>query len=282
MLNMSAADGGNESFIGTYDASSSNNVSSDGTAPGSVTGQTAYASYFLNITNGSENLHLVDTTEALFNTVGADLDQDANLPVTEDFDQHTRHATPPDIGADEFRSIGPYSYFKNVTIDRTKIDDPSCGTTLTNFPMLYNSVDTNLRDHVTDPQGDDIIFTAVDATTCGDAGLAPCVLDHEVESWNAVTGHLVAWVRLPSVNTNVAGLNTVIQIVYGNTDITSSTQTQKPADVMVPEKLPGGVAFERRPVGRGASDRGQHRHRQQRHDERRHDHHRPSGQSGRR
>ena len=162
-----------------------------------------------------------------------------SAPVTEDFDQHTRHATTPDIGADEFRSIGPYSYHKNITIDLTKIDDASCGATLTSFPMLYNSVDTDLRDHVTDPQGDDIIFTSVQDATCGGAGLAPCILDHEVESWNAATGHLVAWVRLPSVNTNMAGSNTVIQIVYGNTDITSSTQTQKPADVWDPMSYQG-------------------------------------------
>ncbi len=103
VLDMNAA-GGNESFFGPFDASSSNNVSSDGTAPGagSATGQTAYATYFVNINNGLEDLHLLNDSPTLWGVNGADLDQDPNLPVITDFERGLRPATNPDIGADEF------------------------------------------------------------------------------------------------------------------------------------------------------------------------------------
>ena len=38
------------------------------------------------------------------------------------------------------------------------------------------------------------------------------------------TGELIAWVRIPSLNTNVAASDTVIYIYYGNSDVASSTQ----------------------------------------------------------
>lgn len=82
----------------------SNNVSSDATAAGagSQTNQTSYASYFVSVTDGSEDLHLLNDSASLWSTTGADLDSDPDLPVTHDIDRETRHATTPDIGADEF------------------------------------------------------------------------------------------------------------------------------------------------------------------------------------
>ena len=80
------------------------NVSSDLTAtgPNSQTGQTSYASYFLDTTGGSENLHLQNDSRTLWGIYGADLDSDPNLPVTKDIDGQWRDADRPDIGADEF------------------------------------------------------------------------------------------------------------------------------------------------------------------------------------
>ncbi len=108
--------GGEACFSGSF-AAENNNVASDATAvgAGSQINQSAYASYFVNVTPGSEDLHLLDDSNALWGTSGADLDSDPNLPVTEDIDREPRHTSTPDIGADEvsvsvnYRSIGSYS-----------------------------------------------------------------------------------------------------------------------------------------------------------------------------
>ena len=96
-------------------------------------------------------------------------------------------------------------------------------TTLTDYPLLYSVTDTNLQAHVTNANGWDIIFRAEDDTTCGGAGLSPCILDHEIEKYESSTGELVAWVRLPSVNGVGAASDTVIYISYGNTCISAPT-----------------------------------------------------------
>lgn len=84
------------------------------------------------------------------------------------------------------------------------------------FPVLISVVDLNLRStgnggHVESANGYDMVFTASDGTT---------PLDHEIERWDGATGELVAWVRLPSLS---AG--TVIYLYYGNSQISSATET---------------------------------------------------------
>ena len=131
--------------------------------------------------------------------------------------------------------VGPgtsFDFFKTITIDRSKIPG-TCGTTLSNYPMLFSGSivpDPDLANtptgDITDLEGDDIIFRASDDATCGGAGLSPCVLDHEVEKYVSGTGELVAWVRIPSVKT-ANGANTsdtVIQIFYGNDDVNTSSE----------------------------------------------------------
>ncbi len=88
-----------------------NNVSSDATADdfggaGNVINQSTYASYFTNVTAGSEDLHLVADSNALWGTYGEDLDSDPNLPVTLDIDGDTRDSGQPDVGADEVSLTG--------------------------------------------------------------------------------------------------------------------------------------------------------------------------------
>ena len=100
-------------------------------------------------------------------------------------------------------------------------------TTLANYPMLFTVTDPDLRHtasggKVTDLGGDDIIFKGLDATTCGAA--PPCTLDHEIERYVNTTGELVAWVRIPAVNTTGAGSDTVIYMYYGNSTVTSPTE----------------------------------------------------------
>ena len=120
-----------------------------------------------------------------------------------------------------------FGFRKPITIDRSKLSDPSCAVTLTNFPILYSVTDLDLRStanggNVTYSTGDDIIFRAYDSTTCG--GTAWCGLDHEIEKYDETTGELIAWVRIPSLNTNAAASDTVIYIYYGNSDVATSTQ----------------------------------------------------------
>jgi hypothetical protein len=95
-------------FSGTFDSSSSNNISSDSTAPGtnSKTGTTVS---FISTTSGSEDFHLSQSDTAAKNA-GTDL----STYFTTDIDGATRNSSINnwDIGADEtatqiFRSVGP-------------------------------------------------------------------------------------------------------------------------------------------------------------------------------
>ena len=98
--------GGLTAFNGTWDVAT-NNVASDTTATNIATAapnadsQTTFASYFVNATAGTQDLHLLDTAMNLWGLDGVDLSADATLPVTEDIDLVTRVA-PFDIGGDQF------------------------------------------------------------------------------------------------------------------------------------------------------------------------------------
>jgi hypothetical protein len=119
-----------------------------------------------------------------------------------------------------------FAYRKSITVNAAQVS----GGPLTNFPMLVNiASDNNLRTianggnvasynaGTNDPW--DIIFEALDDATCGGIGTAPCKLNHEIETYVASTGQLVAWVRVPSINNG-----TVIYMYYGNSCMPSSTQ----------------------------------------------------------
>lgn len=119
-----------------------------------------------------------------------------------------------------------YNYSKSITIDRSKIPN-SCGTTLASFPVLFSVTDASLKltsngGKVTNAAGDDIIFRGLDTTTCG--GASSCTLDHEIEKYDNTTGQLIAWVRVPALNTAAAGSDTVIYINYGDSTVTTPTQ----------------------------------------------------------
>jgi len=95
---------------------------------------------------------------------------------------------------------------KAVTIDHTKV---SGGSSLANFAVLFSTTDANLKTvsnggKVGKSDGTDILFTAGDGTT---------KLDHELERYNASTGEVIAWVRIPSLS-NVT--DTGLYIYYGN------------------------------------------------------------------
>ncbi|CAB1058361.1 hypothetical protein D1BOALGB6SA_3117, partial [Olavius sp. associated proteobacterium Delta 1] len=83
-----------------------------------------------------------------------------------------------------------------------------------NFPVLVSltSVDLKSPGRVTSANGYDMIF--MDATLSGQ-------LDHEIESYDAATGTLAAWVRVPVLK---AGEDTVLYLCYGNSSVTASQE----------------------------------------------------------
>ncbi len=117
----------------------------------------------------------------------------------------------------------PFGFRKPLTIGNTMV---SGSTDLTDFPVLFSVTDDDLRvvgkgGDVTSATGDDILFRALDDAVCGGVGMAPCTLDHEIETYDGDNGNLVAWVRIPNLS---ATSDTTIYIYYGNSDITSSIE----------------------------------------------------------
>jgi biopolymer transport protein ExbB len=89
-------------------------------------------------------------------------------------------------------------------------------TDQTNFPVLINTIDPTLAStanggHVANANGYDIVFTS-DATCSKN-------LNFEIESWNATSGQLVAWVQLP-VLSHVSDTN--FFVCYGNPAIATA------------------------------------------------------------
>jgi hypothetical protein len=71
--------------------------------------------------------------------------------------------------------------------------------------MLISIVDSDLKEK-TQASGNDIVFTERDGKT---------KLDHEIESYNGITGELTAWIKIPSLSSIS---DTVIYMHYGNSD----------------------------------------------------------------
>ena len=87
-----------------------------------------------------------------------------------------------------------YGFSRSITIDHTKVPN----TDQSNFPLLFSGTYAYLATvanggKVTSASGFDIIFTS-DA-----AGATQ--LDHEIETYNPVTGAVSFWVRVPTVAT---------------------------------------------------------------------------------
>lgn len=103
-----------------------------------------------------------------------------------------------------------YAKYKVITIDHTKV-----GASLTNYPMLFSVTDADLRTvanggSVTNANGYDIVF--YDGNT---------KLDHQVETYVASTGQLIAWVRIPTLSNTV---DTTIRIYFNNSNISTSQE----------------------------------------------------------
>ncbi len=107
-----------------------------------------------------------------------------------------------------FSAPSGYLYFKKLTTQESQI---SVGTaSLIGFPVLIRITDADLRSTangglVRSANGYDIIFTAADGNT---------LIPFQTEEYDATTGELVAWVKLPVLS---AVVNTEFYIYFGNT-----------------------------------------------------------------
>lgn len=115
-----------------------------------------------------------------------------------------------------YAQLSGYNFRKKFNIDNTQV----AGTSHSNFPVLINITDADLATvansgRVQNVNGFDIAFTSADGST---------QLDHELESYNASTGQVLAWVRFPTLSGTV---DTDFFIYFGNdsqtTDQSSSS-----------------------------------------------------------
>jgi uncharacterized repeat protein (TIGR02543 family) len=90
-----------------------------------------------------------------------------------------------------------WQYRRTITINRTKVSGE-----LTNFPVLIEILDGNLVGK-TQQNGEDFVFT--DANNVK--------LDHQIEFYDSATGHLIVWVKVPTLSQTT---DTVLYLYYGN------------------------------------------------------------------
>jgi gliding motility-associated-like protein len=114
-----------------------------------------------------------------------------------------------------------YYYRKKITISASDVQGSGSHT---NFPVLIDETHGELRflsneGLVHSPVGYDIVFTDSDGTT---------KLNHEVESWDASSGQLIAWVQVPTLSTSTTNF---LYLYYGKPGIVvdpSTTATWDP------------------------------------------------------
>lgn len=99
-----------------------------------------------------------------------------------------RNALPPLVPQGD-----GYAYRRTITIDHAKV----VNSAQTNFPLLVSGTYSYLATpanggNVQNANGYDVIFTSDSGCTTK--------LDHEVETYNATTGAVNYWVRLPSLS----------------------------------------------------------------------------------
>jgi hypothetical protein len=92
----------------------------------------------------------------------------------------------------------PHGWLRRLVFDHGQV-----GGTLTNFPLLVRVTDSQLGAAAA-ASGSDIHFLAADQSTA---------LDYEIETFDAATGTLVAWLRAPSLD---AATDFVLYLGYGD------------------------------------------------------------------
>lgn len=99
--------------------------------------------------------------------------------------------------------LGPWMRRKPITLLASQIEAPSNGA-LTDFPVLVSITDPQIGAGAALQTGQDIAFTAGDATT---------MLASEIESFSSQSNRLVAWVKVPTLS---ATTDTKLYVYYGN------------------------------------------------------------------
>ena len=108
-----------------------------------------------------------------------------------------------------------YDWEAVLTVDNTKV---SGNNDFTDFPIVvcltYPELKTTSNGGgVTNNEGYDIVF----------ADMNDNQLDHQIESYDPVTGDLIVWVRIPTLYANV---DTDFKMFYGNSNITTDLSTE--------------------------------------------------------
>ena len=115
------------------------------------------------------------------------------------------------ITADVPATFNGYFYRRTITVDHTKVPN----TDQSNFPLLvsgtYSYLATTANSgNVQNSNGFDVIFAS-------DLGCTT-KLNHEVESYNAATGAVNYWVKVPTLSHTS---DSVIYMCYGNSSVTT-------------------------------------------------------------
>lgn len=92
---------------------------------------------------------------------------------------------------------GDWEYRKQITIDHDMVDGD-----LSNFPVLFNITDSDVKNHV-QVDFDDVLFTSdVDV-----------LFNHQIERYDYSSGNMLVWVNISSLSGSV---DTDIYMYYGN------------------------------------------------------------------
>lgn len=109
-----------------------------------------------------------------------------------------------------------YSYRRTIAIDHTKVPN----TDQANFPVAISGTYSSLATvanggRVRSANGYDIIFTS--------DVLGTAKLDHEIESYDPITGKVNFWVRIPTLSHTT---DTTIYMQYGSDTVTTSQENK--------------------------------------------------------
>jgi hypothetical protein len=118
---------------------------------------------------------------------------------------------PAFAAANRYDSRWPYG--QNITINTSEINGTS--DTLTDFPVLINSNDTNLTSGQVQSQGNDILLNSLDGTTD---------LPYKRENFTQSTGNLLAWVNVSDLFSTTC---TIISKYCGNSLVSTRQHTEE-------------------------------------------------------
>ncbi|MFH1100522.1 MAG: DUF2341 domain-containing protein [Methanobacteriota archaeon] len=97
-----------------------------------------------------------------------------------------------------------FGFRKSIRIDETKVMGE-----VSNFPVLIDITDIDLKVHVLQSNGNDVAFVNI---------LHTMKYNHEIELYESSTGHLIAWVNVTSLSSEEI---TIFYIYYGNSSCAS-------------------------------------------------------------